>query len=139
MDTAWQWQVRMQFSEAFALAIRNGQQTDVLQSLKRVLAANHASLKCQFDAFADYVAEAEAKGIQHYPLYAWTKETLEDPAKKAKHLRSHTVYVNREAVYSKQVADALEADLSPLVDGTSIERLAKYDTNPANNPQPPKR
>jgi hypothetical protein len=129
----------MQFSEEFALAVRSGQQSDVLQSLNRVLATHHASLKCQFDAFADYVAEAEAKGVPHYPLYAWTKETIEDPAKKAKYLRSHAVYVNTETVYSRQVADALDADLSPLVDGTSIERLAKYDTNPANNPQPPKR
>ena len=27
-------------------------------------------MKCQLDAFADYVAEAEAHGIEGYPLYA---------------------------------------------------------------------
>ena len=35
------------------------------------------------------------------------------------------------------VADALEYDLSSSVDGALIKRIAKYDTNPANNPQPP--
>jgi hypothetical protein len=40
-------------------------------------------------------------------------------------------------VYGKPLADALEADLKPLVGGTLIARLSKYDTNPANNPQAP--
>ena len=36
-------------------------------------------------------------------------------------------------------ADALEAELEPLVGGNVIVKLHKYDTNPANNPQPPRR
>ena len=36
-------------------------------------------------------------------------------------------------------ADALEAELAPLVGGPAVTALAKHDTNPANNPQPPKR
>ena len=43
------------------------------------------TLVCQYDAFADYCAEAEARGIEHYPLYAWTKAVVADPAKKAKY------------------------------------------------------
>jgi hypothetical protein len=138
MTTAWQWQIRLQLGDDFALEVRREPSSDLLQSLNRVLAMHDASLICQFDAFAGYVAEAEANGVQRYPLYEWTKATLDDPTKKAKHLRSYTVYVKGEAVYSKQVADALDADLSPLVDGVRIEKIAKYDTNPANNPQPPK-
>jgi len=110
-----------------------------LTSLNDVLAKSKATLMRQFDAFADYMTEAEEKGIQHYPLYQWTKATIEDPAKKAKHLQCYAVYVSGEEVYPKEVADALEADLSPLVDGVHITGIAKYDTNPANNPQPPTR
>ncbi len=111
----------------------------VLTSLNDVLAKSKATLMRQFDAFADYMTEAEENGIRHYPLYQWTKATIEDPAKKAKHLQCYAVYVRGEEVYPKEVADALEADLSPLVDGVHITGIAKYDTNPANNPQPPTR
>ena len=41
-------------------------------------------------------------------------------------------------VYAKEIADALAADLQPLARSGLITRLSKYDTNPANNPQPPK-
>jgi len=91
----------------------------------------------QLDAFMDYVIEAETQGIEHYPLYQWTKETIDDPAKSKKHLGVFTLYVDGEEVYPRKIADALEYDLSSSVDGMLIERIAKYDTNPANNPQPP--
>ena len=35
------------------------------------------------------------------------------------------------------VADALEAELKPLVAGPLVAELFRYDTDPANNPQPP--
>ena len=44
-----------------------------------------------------------------------------------------------EQVYPKEVADAMEAELQPLVGGGQVDRLHKYDANPANNPQPPAR
>ncbi len=78
-----------------------------------------------------------AYGIESYPLYKWTKATIEDPAKKEKYLKSFTLYVDDQEVYPKESADALEADLQPLVAGGLIARISKYDTNPANNPQPP--
>ncbi len=96
-------------------------------------------MKCQFDAFADYVAEAEKRGPGGYPLYEWTKATIENPTKKAKYLRSFTLYVDGNEVYSKESADVLEADLLPLVGGKMVTRMSKHDTNPANNPQPPER
>ena len=96
-------------------------------------------MKCQFDAFADYVAEAEEHGTDNYPLYEWTKATIEDLAKKAKYLKSFTLCVDGKEVYAKEYADALEADLEPLVGGNMVIRMSKHDTNPANNPQPPSR
>jgi hypothetical protein len=96
-------------------------------------------LKCQFDAFADYVSEAERQGTENYPLYQWTRETIENPEKKAKYLRSFTVYVNGDEVYGKDVADIMESELMQLVCEDGIQRVSRFDTNPANNPQPPKR
>ena len=55
---------------------------------------HNASLKCQYDAFAGYCAVAEAQGIDKFPLYQWTKDTIEDPAKKAKYLKAFTLYVD---------------------------------------------
>ncbi len=103
------------------------------------LIKHHATMKCQFDAFADYVAEAEEHGTDNYPLYEWTKATIEDLAKKAKYLKSFTLCVDGKEVYAKEYADALEADLEPLVGGNLVIRISKHDTNPANNPQPPAR
>jgi hypothetical protein len=94
-------------------------------------------MKCQFDAFAEYVAEAEKRGTKNYPLYAWTKSTIENPEKRAKYLKSFTLYVDGNEVYAKPLADAIESDLQPLVSDKLITRVSKYDTNPANNPQAP--
>jgi hypothetical protein len=96
-------------------------------------------MKCQLDAFSDYVAQAEADRVEGYPLYEWTKATIEDPIKKAKHLKSFALYVRGREVYQKEEADTLEADLLPLVDGTRITRLSRHDTNPTSNPQMPER
>ena len=110
-----------------------------LASLFDILAEHRAALKCQFDAFAEYVAAAEEHGAENYPLYQWTKATIENPAKKEKYLRSFTVYADDREVYTKEIADALEADLQPLATSGLITRISKYDTDPANNPQSPQR
>jgi hypothetical protein len=139
MEAVLQYQLRIQFGEDFATLARREPSNQALKPLNDVLAKFDATLTCQLDAFVDYVAEAEANGVQHYPLYEWTKATIQDPAKQAKHLQVHTVYVSGGEVYPKEIADAMEADLSLLVDGVRIKGIAKYDTNPANNPQPPAR
>ena len=63
------------------------------------------------------LAEAEREGIERYPLYHWTKATIENPAKKTKYQKSFTLYVEGDEVYAKEKADALEADLQRLVGG----------------------
>src|SRR5476651_1685120 len=108
-------------------------------ALRDLLRRHDASLTCQFDAFSDYVSEAERLGPEKYSLYQWTKETIWNPDKKAKYLRSFTVYVNSNEVYPGEIADLLQAELSALAGAAGIERVVKIDTNPANNPQPPKR
>jgi hypothetical protein len=137
MSDQWQYQIRINLADEFAETARNDPKNPALKPLTDILAKHNAAMKCQFDAFADYCAEAEKAGTEHYPLYKWTKATIENPEKKAKYQKSFTLYVDGQEVYAKELADALEKDLQPLVGGALITRLSKHDTNPANNPQPP--
>ena len=137
MSEAWQYQLRINLDEARAAAARENPTDALIAPLMAVLERHDAVLKSQYDAFAAYCAEAEQNGIEAYHLYHWTKDTIEDPAKKEKHLRSFTLYVGGREVYDKAEADALDADLQPLLASGLLERLAKHDTNPANNPQMP--
>jgi hypothetical protein len=139
MNVQWNYQLRIYLGDEFAEMARQNPDTGPLKPLADILNRHGAAMKCQFDAFADYVAEAERQGTESYPLHAWTKATIEDPAKKAKYLKSFTLYVDGQEVYAKEKADALEADLQPLVGGKLVARMSKHDTNPANNPQPPER
>ena len=139
MTTQWQYQIRLRLEDEFATTARRDPSAPELAPLPEILARHDAALVCQFDAFAGYVAEAEREGTGEYPLHAWTKATIEDPAKKAKYLRSFTVHVGAAEVYPKAKADPLETALAPLVGGPVIAAMTRHDTNPANNPQVPKR
>jgi hypothetical protein len=140
MTSEWQYQVRCDLNDtATAELARRNIGDPALAPLVDILARHHAALKCQFDAFAEYVAAAEKHGVENYPLYEWTKATIENAEKKEKYLKSFTLYVDDREVYSKEIADALEAELQPFARSGLITRISKYDTNPANNPQPPER
>ena len=136
MSNTWLYQIRITVSSEFAATLR-GDPQHTPAVLRDVLRRHDASLVCQFDAFAGYVDEAEKLGPEKYPLYQWTKDTIENPEKKAKYLRSFTVYVDNADVYMAEIADALQAELSALAGAPGIERVSRIDTNPANNPQPP--
>lgn len=139
MSQEWQFQLRLSMDDATSKAARNNPADPAVKPLMDVLAAHKTDLKSQYEAFAGYCREAEENGVENYHLYEWTKATIENPEKKAKYLKSFTLYIGGDEVYDKDKADALEADLLPLIDGEKIISMAKYDTNPANNPQPPKR
>jgi hypothetical protein len=133
------YQLRLTLRDDFAEVARNHADDPSIGPLTQLLCRHDAALKCQYDAFADYVKEAEAKGVDAYPLYAWTKRTVDDPVKEAKYTKSFTLYVGGDEVYEKGKADALEAELKPLVGGPIVAQMFRYDTNPAHNPQPPQR
>ena len=118
-------QLRLTLSEEAALVARNNPDDAAISSLINILNRHDAVLKCQFDAFAGYVSEAEANGTQNYPLYEWTKKTVDDPTKKAKYTKSFALYVGGKEVYEKDKADALEAELKPLVGGSIVEKMFK--------------
>lgn len=138
MSTEWHYQLRIYLTDALAEVARTDRDHPSLQPLMAILRRHDATAVSQFDAFTFYVEQAEETNPDRFPLYRWTKATLEDPAKRAKHMKAFALRVAGEEVYPKPVADALEADLTPLVGGGAVTRLSRHDTNPANNlPIPP--
>jgi len=131
------YQLRLTLSDPFAKVARNHPDDPSIASLTQLLRRHDAALKCQYDAFADYVKEAEAKGVEAYPLYTWTKRTVDDPAKEAKYTKSFALHVGGDEVYERSKADALEAELKPLVGGPIVAQMFRFNTDPAHNPQPP--
>ena len=73
MTLQWQYQIRIYLGDRFAELARRDPDDPEIASLTPILIKHHAAMKCQFDAFADYVAEAEKLGPENYPLYEWTK------------------------------------------------------------------
>lgn len=135
----WRFQLRLQIKDEYAEALRSGERLDTLRSLQEILDSHEASVVCQYDAFADFCARSERNGDLDLPLYKWTLATIRNPDKKAKYTKTFTIYVRGEEVYEQSSAEALEQELQPLVGGSVIEDLAKYDSNPANNPQVPQK
>ena len=141
MSGGWRHQVRLRLADDAAEAVRRDPSAREIAPLAEILRRHGAALVCQYDAFAAYVAEAERQGADAdaFPLHAWTRATIDDPVKKAKYVRAFTVHVDGEEVYPEEAADALEADLRPLAGGPLVTATSRHDTNPANNPQVPKR
>lgn len=135
----WRYQLRLHITDEYAEALRNDSRLDVLKPLREILNSHEATVVCQYDAFADFCARSERNGDQDLPLYKWTLATIRNPDKKAKYTKIFTIYVRGEEVYGQSSAEALEQELQPLVGGSVIEDLAKYDSNPTNNPQVPKK
>ncbi|GAB5388744.1 MAG: hypothetical protein Alpg2KO_17120 [Alphaproteobacteria bacterium] len=131
------YQIRIYLTDSAAERARKGRSFG-LRQLNRILKKNGAVIKCQYDAFADYVKEAEKNGTDKYPLYKWTKATVDDEAKKARYTKAFTIYVDGQETYAKEHADALEAAIRPLVGGRIVTRMTKHDSDPKNNPQAPK-
>ena len=58
--------------------------------------------------------------------------------KKAKHLKSFAFYRGFEQIYEKEVALSIEESLQKVGMSEDLLEIKVIDSNPANNPQPPK-
>ena len=137
MTEKWLFQVRLYFSSDFTKTFNSDKNSKEKEKLITVLNKHNAELLSQFDGFMGYVLEAEKNGIDNYPLYQWTKDSLARKDKTEKYHNSYTVYINSDEVYSENLANNIENDLLELVDKETVLRISKHDTNPKNNPQPP--
>ena len=136
--TDWLYQIRIKVSDKLSEDLRGMQELELSQAISRIANENGSRVVCTFDAFAEYCEEAEKNGIEHYELYHWTKSTIENPEKKSKHLKSFAFYEGDNQVYNKELAVSIQQSLKRLDSGNDILEINLIDSNPANNPQPPK-
>ncbi len=132
MTNQWRYQLRVYLDTETAEAAYRGD-LEKLLPLTTILKGHDATLVSQFRAFEDYVAEAEAGEVENFPLYKWTKATVQDPTMRAKHLGAFAIRVAGDEVYGGEIADQIEGELKPLVGGDLVSRMSRHDTNPANN------
>ena len=132
------YQVRLDVTEDIAQEVRNKNYYKLNEYIDAILLKVDAELICQFDAFNNFVIECEKENNTDNPLYKWTKDTIENSLKKTKYLKSFTVYVNGEQLYEKKTADYLESEIKKLNE-KRILKISKYNSDPKNNPQPPKK
>ena len=135
----WLYQIRIKVSEQLSKDLRSVNSSSLAKEINKIASDNGSKLVCTFDAFAEYCEEAEREGIEHYELYQWTKSTINNPEKKAKHLKSFAFYEGDNQVYRKELAYSIHQCLKDLDSGNDIVEINMIDSNPANNPQPPKR
>ena len=76
--------------------------------------------------------EAEANGIDKFHLYEWTKKTIEDPTKKAKYIKSFSLYVGGREVYEKDKAEALESVREHQAGLQSFRSMRRIDARRKN-------
>ena len=132
------YQVRLDLEESLAADIRKKKVIEILPALDSVLKENSAILVCQFDAFNNFLKECEDEGNTNNPLYRWTKDTVQNENKKKKYLKSFTVYIEQSQLYEKVKADKIESEIK-LLNIKKILKINKYNSDPKNNPQPPKK
>ena len=118
--------------------LRKNKPSGLARQIKSLARKHGTTIVCTYDAFVDYCREAESNSVEDYPLYAWTKQTIENPEKKQKHLKSFAFYRNNDQVYERALAETIYYELLPLADNGTIDEVKLIDSNPANNPQPPK-
>jgi len=135
----WLYQVRITHNQSFADDLRSDSNLDLSKEINKIARNHRTRPVCTLDGFLDYVKEAEKNDIEEYPLYHWTKSVVDDPQKKIKHSKSFAFYFGDEQIYEKQRAQSLYNDLLELNDENKIEEIKIIDSNPRNNPQPPKK
>ncbi len=56
MSDQWEYQIRIYLSDEFSEGARRDPDDPAIKPLADILGKHHATMKCQFDAFAGYVA-----------------------------------------------------------------------------------
>ena len=139
MKTEWLYQVRIKVSNELSTALRARKLEGTSKKIFQIAEIHGTTPVCIYDAFCDYCTEAEENGVKKYSLYDWTKQTIEDPEKKEKHIKSFAFYKEDSQIYEKSLAKLLHNDLLTLHQNDLIEDLKLIDSNPKNNPQPPRK
>ena len=138
INNEWLYQVRIKLPQDLADDLRSDSKFDISKEINKIARKHETRPVCTLDGFLDYVKQAEKNDIKDYPLYHWTKSVVQDPGKQIKHSKSFAFYFGDEQIYGKERAVSLYNDLVEFNDENKIEEIKMIDSNPRNNPQPPK-
>ena len=138
MNSKLLYQLRVDLEQNAALELINTKNINSCKSLKKIIKEENGELVCQFMAFSKFVEECERNNLTDTPLYKWTKDTIENKKKKEKYMKSFTIYIKNQQLYQKEVADRIENKILNL-GCRCILKVNKYNSDPKNNPQPPKK
>ena len=98
MSEDWLYQIRIRVNDEMSSNLRKNKPSGSARQIKSLARKHGTTLVCTYDAFVDYCREAESNSVEDYPLYAWTKQTIENPEKKQKHLKSFAFYRDDDQV-----------------------------------------
>ena len=132
------YQIRVDVTKTLAEELKNKNYSEDIADMVNNLKSKNAILVCQYDAFKAFLDECDSNNQQGTVLYKWTKDTVNDKEKKEKYKKSFTVYIGEEQLYKKELAEIILKDIKN-VNNKSILKVRIIDSNPANNPQPPKK
>ena len=82
MSDQWLYQIRIRVDEETSSNLRHNKSSSAAKLLNSLAEKHGTQLVCTYDAFVGYCNEAEKNGVEDYPLYNWTKQTIENPEKK---------------------------------------------------------
>ena len=132
------YQLRVDLEHDAAQELINTKNINSCKNLGDIIKEENGELVCQFLAFSKFVEECEQDNLTDSPLYKWTKDTIENKVKKEKYMKSFTIYIKNQQLYEKEVADRIENKIINL-GCRCILKINKYNSDPKNNPQPPKK
>ena len=132
------YQLRVDLEHDAAQELINTKNINSCKNLGNIIKEENGELVCQFLAFSKFVEECEQDNLTDSPLYKWTKDTIENKVKKEKYMKSFTIYIKNQQLYQKEVADRIENKILNL-GCRCILKVNKYNSDPKNNPQPPKK
>ncbi len=132
------YQLRVDLEHDAAQELINTKNINSCKNLGNIIKEENGELVCQFLAFSKFVEECEQDNLTDSPLYKWTKDTIENKVKKEKYMKSFTIYIKNQQLYEKEVADRIENKIINL-GCRCILKVNKYNSDPKNNPQPPKK
>ena len=132
------YQIRLDLNKEAADELINKKTLKDCENLLKLVKKESAELVCQYQAFKLFTEDCEKKNLTHMPLYKWTKDTISNDVKKKKYMKSFTIYVRSQQLYEKGIADRIEKKILSLK-CECILKVNKYNSDPKNNPQPPKK
>ena len=135
MSQEWDYQIRLDLSDEGAELARTDRSNAAIRPLFEILAST--TPPCTINSTLSPIMSPRRRetASSNYPLYKWTKATIENPEKKAKYIALLLALCRRRGSLSQGRGGRARGRAGAAGRRRLVTKLAKYDSNPANNPQ----